>query len=440
MEKVYMNQDHSSELLVKMAELWREDKFCDAFLHLRERTYKVHKLVLIAACPEVLAVLKHKEESKHTEFNFPDGFDTEAVEYVLKYLYDGVIHLRIDNVCKVEKLARHLHLNSLIKYCMEFRALLLGEGKLIVNQGELRHLHHSERPRHVFHKGAVKNDDKCSQIVCKISSMHGLQTNQDRSHVSSPNTITFNPVDLKAEPKSDSELDRQYTSLKRKNSIETKMDVVHDQKWQYGMETNPVYQALFSFSGYPWINMQSTADRLGTVISDGRQAEMDKYEQWAIKVPLKDQKFLQECSVCKKIFKDANRLKRHFRSHSEGTEVPVGVSFEIEKGNMEKCEKGEEHVVEDTLEDSNTDVGDSLEDSNESMVYDQNSTVIEDNAETMKVKESESRNRQSPDIVIRLYDAFLESESRNRQSPDIVLPLYDTVIRSQNQETGRALN
>ncbi|KAL3841713.1 hypothetical protein ACJMK2_019819 [Sinanodonta woodiana] len=313
MEKVYVNHDHSSELLVKMAELWREDKFCDAFLHLRERTYKVHKLVLIAACPAVLAFQKHKEESKPTEFNFPDGIDSKAVEYVLKYLYDGVIHLSTDNVCKVENLARHLHLNSLINYCLEFRALLLGEEKLKVNQ--IEHFHHNERPRHVIHKVEVKNDDECSQIVSKMSSMSSsimfeLQTDQDSSHVSSPNIMTFNPVVVKVEPESD----HQCTSLKMKNSIETKQDV--DKKCPYGMDTDPVYQALLSFSGSPWINMHSTAEGMGTIISDGRKSEMDKCEHMARKVPLSDQKFLQECSVCKKIFTDANRLKRHFRSHS----------------------------------------------------------------------------------------------------------------------------
>ncbi|KAK3580892.1 hypothetical protein CHS0354_008174 [Potamilus streckersoni] len=123
MEKVYVNPDHSSQLLVQMSELWRKDKFCDAVLVLRNARFKLHKLVLMAACPGIQATHALAEEKSHFQISLPDDYDMTSVVNVLDYLYDGAVRLRCDNVHKVKKLAKYLQLHSLVNYCMDFTSI-----------------------------------------------------------------------------------------------------------------------------------------------------------------------------------------------------------------------------------------------------------------------------------------------------------------------------
>ncbi|KAL3841314.1 hypothetical protein ACJMK2_019477 [Sinanodonta woodiana] len=123
MEKVYVNPDHSSQLLVQMSELWRKDKFCDAVLVLRNARFKLHKLVLMAACPGIQATQSMAEEKSHFQISLPDDYDMTAVVNVLDYLYDGAVQLRCDNVHKIQKLAKYLQLHSLVHYCMDFKSI-----------------------------------------------------------------------------------------------------------------------------------------------------------------------------------------------------------------------------------------------------------------------------------------------------------------------------
>ncbi|KAK3593975.1 hypothetical protein CHS0354_040714 [Potamilus streckersoni] len=124
MEKVYVNSNHSSQILFQMSELWRCDKYCDAILKLRDTTYKLHKLVLIAACPNILNMLEYREEGKNIQIFLPLELDQVAVGQILDYLYAGAVQLRADNIDGVEKLADYLKIGSLIQHCEDFRSLL----------------------------------------------------------------------------------------------------------------------------------------------------------------------------------------------------------------------------------------------------------------------------------------------------------------------------
>ncbi|KAL3841774.1 hypothetical protein ACJMK2_019875 [Sinanodonta woodiana] len=123
MEKTFRTPNHSNQLLIQMSELWRESKYCDAVIHMRDAQYKIHKLVLIAACPEILNHLAHRQENEHLNFYLPDDVSPRAVETVLEYLYAGTIHLKDENVKQVEKVAELLQVGPLIRYCLDFVAL-----------------------------------------------------------------------------------------------------------------------------------------------------------------------------------------------------------------------------------------------------------------------------------------------------------------------------
>ncbi|KAK3592185.1 hypothetical protein CHS0354_038797 [Potamilus streckersoni] len=124
MERVFLNPDHSSQLLVQMSELWRREKFCDAALNLTGAKYKLHKLVLMAACPDILMILAHTEEGNLFDFYLPRDVEHFAVQAILGYFYDGAIQLKEGNIGGVEKLSELLQINHLVQYCREFRSLM----------------------------------------------------------------------------------------------------------------------------------------------------------------------------------------------------------------------------------------------------------------------------------------------------------------------------
>ncbi|KAK3593959.1 hypothetical protein CHS0354_040693 [Potamilus streckersoni] len=124
MEKVYVNPDHSSQLLAQISMLWKRDKYCDAALNLGSTRYRLHKLVLVAACPDIMKLLLHTEENNVFDFYVPSGHDSSAVESVLKYLYEGVIELTQANVNEIDKFSQNIQLLSLMRYCMHYKTWL----------------------------------------------------------------------------------------------------------------------------------------------------------------------------------------------------------------------------------------------------------------------------------------------------------------------------
>ncbi|KAL3842853.1 hypothetical protein ACJMK2_020834 [Sinanodonta woodiana] len=120
MEKGYINAEHSTELLGEMFELWKGNKYCDAVLIIQNEKFKLHKLVLMAACPNILRYLAHNEVNNIFEIYIPEHVDESAVRLVLDYLYSGTVQLKTDNVFEIEKLANQLRLGTLSRFCHEF--------------------------------------------------------------------------------------------------------------------------------------------------------------------------------------------------------------------------------------------------------------------------------------------------------------------------------
>ncbi|KAK3587407.1 hypothetical protein CHS0354_028786 [Potamilus streckersoni] len=127
MEKVYTSSDYSSQLLSQMSELWRGNKYCDAVLNLQDERFKLHKLVLMAACPNILRCLAHTEENNVFEFYLPEDVEKSAVRLIVNYLYIGSIQLNMANVYGIEKLAKQLRLCTLSQFCHDFISLLESE-------------------------------------------------------------------------------------------------------------------------------------------------------------------------------------------------------------------------------------------------------------------------------------------------------------------------
>ncbi|KAK3587409.1 hypothetical protein CHS0354_028788 [Potamilus streckersoni] len=146
MEKVYTSSDYSSQLLSQMSELWRGNKYCDAVLNLQDERFKLHKLVLMAACPNILRCLAHTEENNVFEFYLPEDVEKSVVRLIVNYLYSGSIQLNMANVYGIEKLAKQLRLSTLSQFCHDFVSLLESEtlSQSLLQPG----IHKENMPKH----------------------------------------------------------------------------------------------------------------------------------------------------------------------------------------------------------------------------------------------------------------------------------------------------
>ncbi|XP_060080036.1 uncharacterized protein LOC132559270 isoform X3 [Ylistrum balloti] len=120
LEQVFVNPDHSSQVLYQLSELWRDKKLCDATIEVGPVKVYVHRLVLLAACPYLLTVGGQHEVSI-LEVKLPMTVGLEGLNVFLTYLYDGVLHLTSANLRSVEKLTKILKVTSIQKFCQEFR-------------------------------------------------------------------------------------------------------------------------------------------------------------------------------------------------------------------------------------------------------------------------------------------------------------------------------
>ncbi|CAC5409668.1 unnamed protein product [Mytilus coruscus] len=114
-----MNQIHSSSLLCQLAQMWRSQLVCDAYIRTGTVTTKAHRVVLLAACP-MLQSMEKASIGSHLEVRLTADIKQEAVNMFLQYLYEGFMLLTEENCKDVEKVARLLQVDSVIKCCADF--------------------------------------------------------------------------------------------------------------------------------------------------------------------------------------------------------------------------------------------------------------------------------------------------------------------------------
>ncbi|XP_033753410.1 uncharacterized protein LOC117336857 isoform X3 [Pecten maximus] len=118
-QKFYSNQIHSSSLLCQLSHLWKSQLLCDALIRAGSITIKAHRLVLIAACP-MLQSMENASAGSHLEVRLAADIKQESVNTFLQYLYEGFMMLTEENVRDVEKVARLLQVDGVIKCCADF--------------------------------------------------------------------------------------------------------------------------------------------------------------------------------------------------------------------------------------------------------------------------------------------------------------------------------
>ncbi|XP_033752951.1 uncharacterized protein LOC117336493 isoform X2 [Pecten maximus] len=118
-QKVYMNQIHSSSLLCQLSHMWKSQMLCDAIIKTGQIITKAHRVVLVAACP-MLQSMENASAGSHLEVRLAADIKQESVNTFLQYLYEGFMMLTEENVRDVEKVARLLQVDSVIKCCADF--------------------------------------------------------------------------------------------------------------------------------------------------------------------------------------------------------------------------------------------------------------------------------------------------------------------------------
>lgn len=114
-----MSPVQSSNLQSQLCELWKKQKFCDAVIKSDNISVMAHRLVLAASCP-MLQSMENYSFGSLLEIRVESDMTKESVMAFLQYLYEGYLMLTEENYCLVEKLARSLHIDSIISFCKDF--------------------------------------------------------------------------------------------------------------------------------------------------------------------------------------------------------------------------------------------------------------------------------------------------------------------------------
>ncbi|XP_033752949.1 uncharacterized protein LOC117336489 isoform X20 [Pecten maximus] len=141
-QKFYTNGIHSSSLLCQLATMWKSQTLCDAIIKTGNINTKAHRLVLVAACP-MLQSMDNASIGSHLEVRLASEIKQDSVNMFLQYLYEGFMMLTEDNHKDIEKIARLLQVDSVIKCCADFcKSLHEKTGLSVYSAGQYKYSSH----------------------------------------------------------------------------------------------------------------------------------------------------------------------------------------------------------------------------------------------------------------------------------------------------------
>ncbi|XP_062616309.1 uncharacterized protein LOC134278018 isoform X7 [Saccostrea cucullata] len=167
-QKFYTNQIHSSSLLCQLATMWKSQVLCDAIIRSGAVVTKAHRVVLVAACP-MLQSMENAAVGSHLEVRLAADIKQESVQTFLQYLYEGFMMLTEQNCRDVEKIARLLQVDNVIKCCADFNKCLSSKtGHMSANDQykytfhdmvEFKHVRSSEMQKTVQERTTKRTSD-----------------------------------------------------------------------------------------------------------------------------------------------------------------------------------------------------------------------------------------------------------------------------------------
>lgn len=125
-ELTYKDATFTNSLMAFMWKLREDGTYCDTILLIGVEHIKLHKLVLVAASPEVHQRVLRTSDSE-LNLVLPQDMQYDKVKAFVYYLYHGVIRLDINNIQQLYRLSIIFGINHLRKHCFEFcKAFKLG--------------------------------------------------------------------------------------------------------------------------------------------------------------------------------------------------------------------------------------------------------------------------------------------------------------------------
>lgn len=141
---------------------------CDAIIRSGSVITKAHRVVLVAACP-MLQSMENAAVGSHLEVRLAADIKQESIQTFLQYLYEGFMMLTEQNSRDVEKIARLLQVDSVIKCCADFNKCLgTKTGQMSANDQykytfhdmiEFKHVRSSEMQKTVQERTVKRNAD-----------------------------------------------------------------------------------------------------------------------------------------------------------------------------------------------------------------------------------------------------------------------------------------
>ncbi|KAH9388904.1 hypothetical protein TYRP_008253 [Tyrophagus putrescentiae] len=101
----------------------KSGKFCDFELHVGEKVFKVHKVVLAASSGYFDVMFNNKEnfiENEENKINLSEDVDPQTCETLLTYIYTGEITVNANNVQDIARISNMFELMELVEHCSTF--------------------------------------------------------------------------------------------------------------------------------------------------------------------------------------------------------------------------------------------------------------------------------------------------------------------------------
>ena len=118
--RAFKTPEHASDVLGALRRLRDTNAMCDIELSVANRTFRAHKLVLVATIPYLKAMLSSGMRESRQETIELKSIDPDAFETILDYAYTGEVVVSDENVQDLLPAASMLQIESLRDACCKF--------------------------------------------------------------------------------------------------------------------------------------------------------------------------------------------------------------------------------------------------------------------------------------------------------------------------------
>lgn len=121
-ELVYRPDTHTGEAFSQFLEMKASNQLCDVVIKVGTITVSAHRVVLAACSPYFRAMFSGSMRESREEVVTIKEFDPQAVQNVIEFCYQAVIHIDMGNVFQILPVANLLQMDGVQEACCQFLA------------------------------------------------------------------------------------------------------------------------------------------------------------------------------------------------------------------------------------------------------------------------------------------------------------------------------